>query len=335
MRNLDGRASTRAESVPPEERRTPAQAVVSVVVPTRDEAGNVEPLLERIARVVPHLRKEIIFVDDSEDGTDAVVAHLVAPENCGITLIHRPPAARWGGLGGAVVDGIRAATAAWVCVMDADLQHPPEVLEDLLARAGSGDVDVVVASRFCESGHADDFGLSRRALSSASTVVAQSLFAHEVRGITDPMSGFFLVRRAAVDVDALHPEGFKILLEILVRHRGLSAAEVPFDFGVRHSGDSKASATEGARYLRQLWRLRGKDVSVRFGRFGVVGATGLLVNTLALVFFADVLALWYVLGAILATQVSSLWNFVLTDRWVYAPADRRLSLPDVPLRSSP
>jgi dolichol-phosphate mannosyltransferase len=319
-------ASGRTQTAVLELSRPTADPVVSIIVPTRNEAGNVDALVERIGRVMPRHAKEIVFVDDSEDGTDAVVAHLIPPKNCEITLIHRSAASRWGGLGGAVVDGMRGAAAAWICVMDADLQHPPEILDDLLARAASGDVDVVVASRFCEDGHVDEFGLARRAVSSGSTAIAHRLFRGELGGVTDPMSGFFLVRRSAVDIDALKPQGFKILLEILVRNRRLSAAEVPFAFGIRHSGDSKASATEGARYLRQLWHLRIKDLSGRVGRFGVVGATGVLVNTLALVVFADVLSVWYVVGAVLATQVSTLWNFVLTDRWVFEPGRRRLSL---------
>jgi putative flippase GtrA len=212
---------------------------------------------------------------------------------------------------------MRTARAAWICVMDADLQHPPEVLEDLVARAGAGDVDLVVASRLCHDGHASEFGAGRRVLSHGSTWLAQRLFARELRDVTDPMSGFFLVRRTGVDLAALQPQGFKILLEILVRARRLRVAEVPFDFGVRHAGESKASALEGARYLNQLWNLRFRAVGARLGRFGLVGVSGLLVNTLLLALFSDVLGLFYVAGAVLATQGSTLWNFVLSERWVF------------------
>jgi dolichol-phosphate mannosyltransferase len=303
-----------------------AQPVVSVVVPTRNEAGNIVPLVDRLARVLPQHWIEVIFVDDSDDGTDRVVSSLTAPGRCDLHLLHRPAGRRSGGLGGAVVEGMRMASASWVCVMDADLQHPPELLADLVERAARGDVDVVVASRFCRDGHADDFGRVRRALSHISTRLARTLFARQLRGVTDPMSGFFMVRRAAVDPDALRPQGFKILLEILVRGPGLRATEVPFEFGVRHSGESKAGAAEGARYLKQLWLLRFREITARFGRFGLVGASGLVVNTLLLAMYADVLGIWYLLGAALATQGSTLWNFVLTDRWVYGRGERRLSL---------
>jgi putative flippase GtrA len=298
--------------------------VVSVIVPTRDEAGNVEPLVDRLAAVMPEHPLEIVFVDDSEDGTDAVVRSLPVRDNCVIHLIHREPASRWGGLGGAVVDGMRVARAEWICVMDADLQHPPEVLGDLVARASRGDVDLVIASRFCADGTARQFGAARRVLSHGSTWLAQRLFGRELRDVTDPMSGFFVVRRSGVPIAALKPRGFKILLEVLVRGRMLRTAEVPFDFGVRHSGESKASAKEGARYLRQLWQLRVKDVAARMGRFGLVGASGLAVNTLALWLLADVAGLWYVAGAVLATQVSSLWNFLLSDRWVFRRRQPRM-----------
>jgi dolichol-phosphate mannosyltransferase len=295
----------------------PPEPTLSIVIPTRNEAGNIAPLVERLERALPSSSVELIFVDDSDDGTDAVVSELVPAEQWDVRLVHREPPLRRGGLGGAVVEGLRVARATWVCVMDADLQHPPELIPALEQRAARGDADVIVASRFCLDGHADEFGRARRAISYASTHVAHLLFARQLRAVTDPMSGFFLVRRAAIDVDALRPQGFKILLEILVRTGTLRPAEVPFDFGVRHSGESKASVMEGARYLRLLWRLRLRSITERFGRFGVVGLSGLIVNTGVLALMADVIGMWYVAGAIVATQVSTLWNFVLTDRWVF------------------
>jgi dolichol-phosphate mannosyltransferase len=303
--------------------RRPFAPVVSVVVPTRNESGNVGPLVERLERVMPQHDMEIVFVDDSDDGTDAVVREMIPAENRDIVLLHREDGERTGGLGGAVAAGMRVARAPWVCVIDADLQHPPELISDLFDRAERGDVDVVVASRFTENGSTDEFGPVRRLLSGISTFAAERLFAKELRGVTDPMSGFFMVRRDAVDVDALRPTGFKILLEILVRMRRLRKAEVPFAFGVRHSGESKAGAKEGARYLAQLWLLRFQALTGRFGRYSVVGASGLVVNTVLLALLTNFLGVWYIAGAILATQGSTLWNFMFTDRWVYGRANPR------------
>jgi glycosyltransferase involved in cell wall biosynthesis len=305
---------------------TSTRPAVSVVIPTRNEAGNIVPLMDALAGVLAEHGMEVIFVDDSDDGTDAVIRDLSPASHLTVDLIHRVGNERVGGLGGAVVAGMERASADWICVMDADLQHPPALVSELFERAGRGDVDIVVASRFTGGGSADEFGPLRRLLSRMSTAAAERLFARQLSGITDPMSGFFMVRRSALELDDLRPKGFKILLEVLVRTRHLRKAEVPFSFGVRHSGESKASAAEGARYLGQLWRLRFADVSARFGRFGLVGATGLVVNTLALALLSDVLGMWYLAAAILATQVSTLWNFVLTDRWVFGQIDPALGL---------
>src|SRR4051794_30922611 len=228
----DSRPATPLRREAPDGRVT--RPAVLIVVPTRNEAGNVEPLVERLARVLPADPIEIVFVDDSEDGTDAVVRALGQRPNCAVGLVHREGADRWGGLGGAVVDGMRVARADWVCVMDADLQHPPEVLADLVARASVGDVDLVVGSRFCENGSASEFGAGRRLLSQGSTWLAHTLFSRELRDVSDPMSGFFLVRKSALNLPALKPQGFKILLEVLVRSRRLRVTEVPFEFGTRH-----------------------------------------------------------------------------------------------------
>jgi putative flippase GtrA len=132
------------------------------------------------------------------------------------------------------------------------------------------------------------------------------------------------VRRNRLDLAALRPQGFKILLEILVRARPLRIAEVPFEFGTRLTGETKASPREAARYLGQLWRLRIRGAGARFGRFGLVGLSGVAVNTLLLALLSDVIGLWYVLGAILATQGSTLWNFVLSDRWVFRGREHRM-----------
>ena len=130
------------------------------------------------------------------------------------------------------------------------------------------------------------------------------------------MSGFFLVRRDAIDVDALRPRGFKILLELLIRTPALRCAEVWFAFGERHAGRSKATIREGVRYLSLLARLR-------FARFGLVGASGLVVNTLLLAVLTDVVGLFYVVSAIIATQGSTLWNFCFTELWVFSDRDHK------------
>ncbi len=281
------------------------------------------PLVARLERVLPDLPVEVIFVDDSDDGTPDAIRSIDSSR--AVYLIHRRPADRAGGLGSAVVEGIRAARAPFVCVMDADLQHPPELLEDMYSEAMETGSDVVVGSRFCRGGDKGTFSRMRTALSRLSTRAAMLLFPTRLWHVSDPMSGCFIVRREAVDLDCLRPRGFKILLEILVRTPGLRVSEVPLGFGERNAGHTKASVREALRYLGQLGRLELGQLSARFGRFTVVGATGLVVNTLLLALFAEVIGIFYVLAAILATQGSTLWNFCLTEAWVFAGRDHKLS----------
>jgi dolichol-phosphate mannosyltransferase len=291
-----------------------------VVVPTKNEVENISRLLDELEEVLPE-GAEILFVDDSTDGTPALIEEEQARRSTSIGLIHREADDRGDGLAGAVVRGLERTRASWVCVMDADLQHPPELVRQLLERTGDDDVDVVVASRYCDIGSASSFGRLRCLLSRGSTRTAQLVFPRRLRGVTDPMSGFFLVRRRAVALDRLRPRGFKILLEILVRSRALRVAEVPFEFGIRHAGESKASLVEGLRYLRQLVRLR---LDGDLPRFLTVGATGLGVNAAAFLFFTAVAHLHYLLAAVVATQVSSTWNFALVERLVFGQRSRRM-----------
>jgi dolichol-phosphate mannosyltransferase len=308
------------------QRRAPG---LSIVVPTRNEEGNVRKLVERIEQVaprlpVPHQQIEVIFVDDSDDDTPSAV-EAIESSDVDVRLIHRTPDQRVGGLGGAVVEGMRAASADWVCVMDADLQHPPEVLEQLLLEAVEQASDLVVASRFCEGGDIGNFSRVRTSLSRFCSSSAALLFRNRLRKVSDPLSGYFLVRREAVDLDALKPKGFKILLEVLVRTKGLRVSEVPFEFGERFAGETKASVREGMRYFGQLFGLRFGEITARFGRFGAVGLTGLAVNMLLFAGLSSIAGVGIGLAAILATQGSTLWNYCLTELWVFPDRQHRRS----------
>jgi glycosyltransferase involved in cell wall biosynthesis len=290
---------------------------VSVVVPTRNEADNVEELVRRLERAVPSLPIEIIFVDDSTDETPEAIEALRGHYRPETILVHRPEHQRGDGLGGAVVRGLQIARAPWVCVMDADLQHPPELLPRMLAAAEQGSVDLVVASRYCGGGEATSFGRLRATISQGSTNLARAMFPNRLRNVTDPMSGFFLVRRDAIKLDALQPNGFKILLEIIGRSPQLRTTEVPFQFGTRHAGESKASLREGLRFFQLLLGLRLSAGALRLARFGLVGISGLVINAMVLGFATEVLGLFYLLSALIATQGSTLWNFGLSEAWVF------------------
>jgi len=292
--------------------------LLSVVVPTKNERDNVARLLAHLEAVLPTVAMEIIFVDASTDGTADAIEQMGERSDRDVILLRQVRDRRFSGLGGAVVQGLRAARAPWACVMDADMQHPPELIAELLEQAEAGDLDLVLGSRYCEQGDARSFGWARAMASRSTTTSARLLFPRRLRNVTDPMSGFFLVRREAIALDALRPRGFKILLEILVRNPALRTAEVSFTFGERRAGKSKATIREGLRYLSLLARLR-------FARFGAVGASGLVVNTALLATLTDVVGLFYLVSAVIATQGSTFWNFWLTERWVFADRDHKRS----------
>jgi dolichol-phosphate mannosyltransferase len=229
---------------------------LTILVPTRNEADNVEPLLNRLSATVEP-DTVVLFVDDSDDETPAVI-RAARERSLGalhIRLLHRPVGQRSGGLGGAVLAGLEQASTSWVCVMDGDLQHPPEVVPRLLDAAVAGHADLVVASRYVRGGRNEGLGAVRTVVSWASTLLAKATFPYRLRGIRDPMSGFFLIRREAL-TEPMTPRGFKILLEIAVRHPDLARCEVPFVFVERLAGTSKGTTREGFRYLRLLAEMR-------------------------------------------------------------------------------
>ena len=168
-----------------------------------------------------------------------------------------------------------------------------------------------------ESAGAGGLNPARLLVSKLSVLAARLVFPRRLRRISDPMSGYFLVRRESLDPERLRPRGFKILLEILVRFPHLNASQVPFQFGSRHSGQSKAGLREGLRYLTGLLALRFGGVLARATRFGLVGASGIVVNLLLLAAFTDLVGLHYLLSAVLATQGSTLSNFALAEAWVF------------------
>ncbi len=313
VRRSESSASTHSDSWA---YRNQTQFKISVIVPTRNEMGNIEPLLTRINQATKGIGTEVVFVDDSTDATPQVIRDLQSRFPFQITLIERPPERRGNGLGGAVVEGLQIARATWVCVMDGDLQHPPELIPQLLRQAEESETDIVVGSRLARGGDVSGLGRSRTLVSQLLAISARAAFPARLRKITDPLSGFFIARRAALHLDALRPDGFKILLEILIRCPGLRVSEMLIQFGYRETGKSKASVREVFRLYRLMLRLRLVGTE-RFAHFLVVGISGLVVNNLVLAAFVEIMGLHYLVSAVVATQVSTLWNFSLTEAWVF------------------
>ncbi|MEV5781180.1 glycosyltransferase [Streptomyces sp. NPDC051639] len=294
----------------------PEPGAVTIVVPTFNEAGNVPELLRRITESVPaRLPCEVVFVDDSTDDTPGVIVRAAQDCPFPVTVLHRERPT--GGLGGAVVEGLRAATSDWIVVMDGDLQHPPSLVPELVGSGERSGAGLVVASRYIKGGsRAGLAGGYRIAVSRGATWLTKTLFPRRLRGISDPMSGFFAIRRSAVTADILQPLGYKILLELAVRSRPRQVTEVPFVFQDRFAGESKSSAREGFRFLRHLAGLRTASPVARMVVFGLIGATGFLPNLLGLYMFTAV-GLHYLPAEILANQFGVAWNFLLIEHLLF------------------
>jgi glycosyltransferase involved in cell wall biosynthesis len=308
---------------------------LSVVTPTRNEQENIASFVSRVRLALIDIPAELIVVDDSDDQTPEIVAELSESSAVPVRMTHRVPGERTGGLAGAVLTGLRLARAPWAVVMDADFQHPPGAVRELLSAANKGHADVVVCSRYTAgTQQSSTDGLDtrrRRFVSRACNVLARMVFPRRLRHVTDPMSGFFAVRLDALDRSKPRPYGFKILFELLIRCGPLRVREIPYRFDARAGGQSKASMREGFRFLVQLLSLRlwllcrqPHDQLTRAVAFALVGGSGIAVNSLALWAFSDPKTLYwnYLLGSILATQFSSTWNFFWTERYVFAGPKR-------------
>ena len=237
---------------------------ISLVIPTFNESANVAELLSRLAAALPaEVPCEVIFVDDSTDDTPAVITE--AARHCRLAVSVRHREVPEGGLGGAVALGLREAAAPWIVVMDADLQHPPALVPELIAAGERAGADLVAGTRYAGGGsRAGLNGGFRKIASGGTTFLAKTIFPRELRDVSDPMSGFFAVRAPALNADVLRPLGYKILLELIVRCRLKRVTEVPYQFQDRFAGESKASLSEGLRFLRHLVVLRLSGVTMTF-----------------------------------------------------------------------
>ena len=294
---------------------------LSVVVPTFNERANVPLLVARLQRTLDGIDWEVIFVDDnSADGTAAAVRAL-GEGDARVRCIRRIGRR---GLAGACLEGMLASQARFVAVMDADLQHDETVLAGMLERLRGGDVDLAVASRYVADGSTGGLAGRRASYSRWSTVLARRLLNVE---LTDPMSGFFMLRRSAFEelAPSLSSQGFKILLDIVATARGtLRVAELPYVFRERQHGDSKLDARIVLDFFALVMaKLTGDAVSFRFLMFCFVGLTGVFIHMAALAVALDPGGLGFGRAQAVATVAAIAWNFALNNRLTYR--DQRLA----------
>src|SRR5215216_8083293 len=300
-------------------RAAKVRALLTLVIPTRNEVSNVPRLVRELKDALSGVDYRVVFVDDSSDGTPEVIQAL-SEEDGRILLIHREQNEQGGGLSTAVMTGMDAVAneSEYTCVMDADLQHPPEKVRELLKKARSTEADAVVASRYVRGGsYAGLPGPLRKAISVGSKYLARIVF-KEARKTSDPMTGFFLVRNEAISGIQFRPMGFKILLEILVCVPELRVAEVPLNFRARNAGVSKASLRQGLEYLAHIISLFWYVPSAgRFWKFALVGASGVLVNLLTLIVLAEYFHAHKVIAWMFAVGLSILSNFLLNNAFTW------------------
>jgi dolichol-phosphate mannosyltransferase len=292
----------------------PAPAELTVVVPCFNERANVAPMVARLAEALRGIAWEAVFVDDnSPDGTAAEVRRI-ARDDTRIRCLRRVGRR---GLASAVIEGALSSSAMFVAVIDGDLQHDETRLPAMLARLREG-AEVAVASRHVEGG--DTAGLAnawRQRISAAGTQLAQSMAGV---ALTDPMSGFFALRRELFDELAprLTGQGFKILLDLLLSApRPLRVAEVPARFHARQAGESKLDVLVLTQFAGLLFdKLTGGLVPLRFVSFALVGGLGVLVH-LAVLATGRAAGLDFAQSQVLATLVAMAANFWLNNSVTY------------------
>ncbi|GAX91136.1 glycosyltransferase [Effusibacillus lacus] len=290
--------------------------MISIIIPTYNEKANIPILSRRIRGALNGEAYEVIFVDDSTDDTPAVLAEISGryPE---FRYIHRE---RETGLATAVIRGFEEAKGEILAVMDADLQHPPELLTEMLASIQRG-AELVLPSRFLSGGGDKGLRFHRKVVAKGARLIAQ-LALKRVRRVTDPMSGFFMLRRHVLHGIEWNPIGWKILIEILVKGQYSSVAEIPYEFQQRQGEQSKMSLREQINYLRHVYRLvRNSPEDRRLFMFLLVGLSGVAVNLFSFGILYSITrfsALW---SGFLSSLFAMTSNFLLNDTFTW-PGDK-------------
>ena len=305
---------------PETEFRTRAKPALSVVIPTLNEGSNLLALIKRVDGALEGRHYELIIVDDgSSDGTRDLVRD--AASTYPVRLICRD---KERGLGSAVTAGFEQAVGDYLGVMDADLQHPPELIPRLLHSVENG-ADIAIASRYTGGASSKGLALGRQVVSWGARTSSR-LFLPSVKQVRDPMSGFFLLKKRVIKDLELHPIGHNLLLEILVKAEGTKVEEIPYDFEVRSAGASKLNPREYFDYLRLLSALACRDLDVgRFMRFCLVGIGGVALALVSMWLLTSVLGLFYFASALITSLLCITSNFILNDLWTFKGSSWRQS----------
>nr|WP_290227417.1 glycosyltransferase [Trichocoleus desertorum] len=296
---------------------------LSLVIPTFNESENIEAMIELLSRlldqVLPGNYELIVVDDDSPDYTWKIAQELVS-EYPQVRVMRRQQER---GLSTAVIRGWQVARGEVLGVIDGDLQHPPEVLLQLIAETQQG-ADLATASRHVEGGGVSSWSVVRRFLSRGAQLVGLVILPGVVGRVSDPMSGYFLIRRSAIAGKTLSPVGYKILIEVLGRGSIGRVAEVGYVFQERQGGESKVTWKQYVDYLRHLGRLRlALSPFGRFIRFGFVGLTGLFVDMSVFYLLREELQLGLTTSNTISVELAIINNFFWNDAWTFSDVSSR------------
>jgi dolichol-phosphate mannosyltransferase len=306
----------------------------SLVVPTYNEAGNIQKIVQILTQLLDDFMSgdyELIVVDDnSPDGTWEIAQSLMG-EYPQLRVMRRQQER---GLSSAVIRGWQAARGRVLGVIDGDLQHPPHILRELLTAMASG-VDLAVASRHVEGGGVSSWSAIRRFLSRGAQVLGLVILPGVLGRVSDPMSGYFMVRRSAIANTILNPVGYKILLEVIGRGKVRQIAEVGYVFQERQEGESKVTWKQYVDYLHHLVRLRLSTGHLerfrqqfsfpigRFIRFGLVGFSGVFVDLAVFHILRHFLGVGLTRSTIISAEVAILNNFLWNDVWTFGDISKQ------------
>ena len=297
---------------------------LTVIIPTLNESDVIERMIIQVDVILTkeNLNGQILIVDDNSwDGTQDIVRTMgMTRPNVSILIRHHDP-----GLSPSVVDGFNAgadSSSDIFIVMDADGQHPAEKIPELYRKIKEGN-DIVIGSRYLEGAEIKNWSFKRKVVSWGATFLARLFFPH----ITDPVSGFFAVKKSVVKDAPLKPQGYKILVEILGKGHWKKVVEIPFIFGERMSGESKLKPQTIIEYKKQILDLAHFTVThkeapaytefSRMLKFMVVGLTGIIVNVGFLFLITEGFGIYFMFSSLIGIEASILSNYSLNDVWTF------------------
>ena len=311
---------------------------VSIIIPTYNESENIINILHSIKEIIPKniLTQTIVVDDNSPDGTGKLVEdylkNVKKMADHTIEIIHRKAK---NGLGSAILNGIQQAKGDTIVVMDCDFSHPPQIIPKLVESIKKYQYDIAVASRYIKGGKIQGWSQKRKLMSKFATLIAKKGLGVNTK---DPMSGFFAFKRSIIKELNFDAIGYKILLEIIVKTKGVNIKEIPYTFQDREFGSSKLGIKTILDYYKSVWKLyrygkplekQEKRASVKFlskaGRFYTVGASGFIVNYLISLFFTSGgYDMWYLHATTIGIFASITSNFILNKIWTFGDIDFKI-----------